>query len=84
MRESVTDSAGTFIVTSKSNPRSGSSVDELLEADGLLAKATAVAAACVRVWQADKNATDQAASIPVRAESSPLNGSDSETASASS
>ena len=72
------------IVTSKSNPRSGSSLDDVLESEGVQAEAAAVAAARVRVWQADKNATDQAASISVRAESSPLNGSDSETASASS
>ncbi len=70
-------------MTSKSNPRSGSSLDESLEADGVQAAATAVAAARVSSWQADKNATDQAASKSVRAKSSPLNGSDSETTSAS-
>ena len=69
-------------MTNKSNPRSGSSLDDVLESDGVLVEVTAVAAARVSGWQADKNATDQAASISIRAKSSPLNGSDSEMASA--
>ena len=54
-----------------------------MEADGVLAEATAVAAARVSGWQADKNATDQATSISGRAKSAALNDSDSETTSAS-
>ena len=55
------------------NPRLGSSLDDLLEADGVLAEAQAVAVKRVGAWQTRQPATGQAGSMSVRAKSRPLN-----------
>lgn len=46
-------------MTATSNPRIGSGLDDLLEADGALARAQTVAAKRVRAWQADQSASSQ-------------------------
>lgn len=59
-------------MTATSNPRIGSGLDDLLEADGVLAEAQAAAVKRVRAWQAEQPATGQAGSMSVRAKSRPL------------
>ncbi len=61
MRDNAKSSTGTRIVTTAFNPHLGSSLDDLLDADGVLAEAQAVAVKRVRDWQAVQAATGQAA-----------------------
>ena len=51
MRKNDTGFTGTCIVTNTSNPHLGSTLDDLLEADGTLAEAEAVAVRRVLAWQ---------------------------------
>lgn len=60
-------------MTTTLNSHLGSSLDGLLEADGVLAEAQAVTVKRVRAWQAEQPATGQAGSMSVRAKSRPLN-----------
>ena len=48
-------------MTTTSNPQVGSSLDDMLEEDGALAEAQAVADKRVRAWQADQTTTGQSA-----------------------
>lgn len=48
-------------MTTTSNPHIGSGLDDLLEADGLLAKARTVAVKRVCAWQADQSESSQLA-----------------------
>ena len=59
MREDALGSVGARIVTTTSNPHLGSSLDDLLDADGALAEAEAVAVKLVRAWEANQTATGQ-------------------------
>lgn len=49
------------MVTPTFNPRLGSNMDDLLEADGMLAQAQTVAVARVRDWRAGQSATGSSA-----------------------
>lgn len=60
-------------MTATANPHIGSGLDELLEADGVLAEAQAVAVKRVGAWQTRQSATGQAGSMSVRAKSRPWN-----------
>ena len=54
MREDVTRSTGRRVVTNTSHPHLGSTLDDLLAADGTLAEAEAVAVKRVIAWQIDQ------------------------------
>lgn len=70
-------------MTNTSSPRIGSSLDDLLEADGVLAEAQAVEVKHVGARQAEQPATGQAGSMSVRAKSRPLNSKGSRDTAAS-
>ena len=60
-------------MTTTANPYIGSSLDDLLEADGVLAEAQAFALKRVGAWQTRQPASGQAGSMSVRAKSRPWN-----------